>query len=400
MPTFLYTARDKGGEKIKGKVEAKSREVAANILRERNFFIVSLRESGETSFSELRDLFNKVKKDDIVNFTRQLATMINAGLPLIQAFNILEAQSPPAMQKIVRSLQREVEGGANLGNALAKQGKTFDKVYVSLVQAGEAAGALDTILSRLADTLEKQKEFRSKTQGALIYPVIVMVAMVIVAIVMMIFVVPKMTEMYADFGADLPGATQLLIDISAFFANQWYIVAGLAFLGFFVFRAWHKTPQGQYNFDKFLLRVPVMGNLRQKILVTEFSRTLSLLVSAGISLLEALDITIGGIDNQVYRQAVQIARQDVEKGRSLSNSLSKAGVFPVLLPQMVSVGEETGQLDDVLQKLATYYERESEYAIKGLTTALEPLIMIVLGLGVGFLIVAIVLPIYNLTSQF
>lgn len=400
MPTFVYAARDNKGQKVKGKVEAKTREVAANILRERGMFIVSLRESGETGFSEFQNTFARVKKDDIVNFTRQLATMINAGLPLIQAFTVLENQATPAMRKVIRSLQREVEGGANLGAALAKQGKIFDKVYISLVQAGEAAGALDTILNRLADTLEKQKEFRSKTKGALIYPAIVMVAMGIVAVVMMIFVVPKMTDMYEDFGAELPGPTQLLIDVSDFMSQQWYVVVGLIFLAGFIFRAWHRTPQGQYQFDRFQLRLPVFGNLRQKVLVTEFSRTLSLLISAGISLLEALDIVIGGIDNLVYRRAVEEARRDVEKGRPLSRSIERSGVFPVLLPQMISVGEETGQLDDVLNKLATYYERESEYAVKGLTTALEPLIMIVLGLGVGFLIVAIVLPIYNLTSQF
>ncbi len=400
MPTFVYVARGQNGQKVKGKVEAKSEVVAANILRERNFFIVSLRASGSTGLAEFQNLFARVKTDDIVNFTRQLATMINAGLPLIQAFHILENQSSPAMQKVIRALQRDVEGGSNLGAALAKQGKIFDKVFISLVQAGEAAGALDTILMRLADTLEKQKDFRSKTKGALIYPIIVMIAMLIVAVVMLIFVVPKMTAMYEDFGADLPGPTQVLINISNFFATQWYIVLGFVFLGGFVFRAWHRTAQGQYQFDQLLLKVPVFGNLRQKVLVTEFARTLSLLVSAGISLLEALDIVIGGIDNLVYRRAVQEARQDVEKGRSLSHSLEKSAVFPVLLPQMVAVGEETGQLDEVLTKLATYYERESEYAIKGLTTALEPLIMIVLGIGVGFLIVAIVMPIYNLTSQF
>jgi type IV pilus assembly protein PilC len=400
MPTFVYSARDIQGKKIKGKVEAKAKEVAANILRERKLFIVSLHESGDTGLAEIQNAFARVKSDDIVNFTRQLATMINAGLPLIQAFSVLENQSSPAMSKVIRSLQRDVEGGANLGVALGKQGKIFNKIYISLVQAGEAAGALDTILNRLADTLEKQKEFRSKTKGALIYPGIVMTAMGIVAVVMMIFVIPKMTEMYTDFGAELPAATQLLIDLSDFFSQQWYIPAGFVFLFAFVFRSWHRTKTGAYQFDRFLLRVPVYGNLRQKILVTEFARTLSLLISAGISLLEALDIVIGGIDNLVFRRAIEEARADVEKGQALSRSIEKSAVFPILLPQMIAVGEETGKMDDVLTKLATYYDRESEYAVKGLTTALEPLIMIVLGLGVGFLIVAIVLPIYNLTSQF
>lgn len=400
MPQFVYAGRDQAGKKVKGKVEAKTKEIAATILRQKGFFIVSITDSSESVFNELQAATSKVKKDDVVNFTRQLATMINAGLPMIQAFAILDAQAKPAMKKVIKRLQRDIEGGANLGDSLAKQGETFDTVYIALVKAGEAAGALDTILNRLADTLEKQKEFRAKTKGALIYPGIVFTAMIAVMLIMMIFVVPKMTELYSDFDADLPGATQFLIDFSNFLRNQWYIMAGAIFLIWFLLRSWKKTNQGRYEWDKMMLRVPVFGQLRQKILVTEFSRTLSLMISAGISLLQALDIVKEGLDNEVYRQAVVQAKLDVEKGKQLSKSLDKQGLFPLLLPQMVLVGEETGQLDDVLTKLAKYYESETETAIKGLTTAIEPMIMVVLGLGVGFLIIAIVMPIYNLTSQF
>lgn len=400
MPQFVYTARDQSGKKVKGKVEAKAKEVAASILRQRGFFIVSLSDHSDSTLAQLQAMTSKVKADDVVNFTRQLATMINAGLPLIQSFTILEAQAKPAMRKVVRVLQRDIEGGMNLGDALGKHPKVFDTVYIALVKAGEAAGALDTILNRLADTLEKQKDFRTKTKGALIYPGIVFSAMIVVMLIMMIFVVPKMTALYDDFGADLPFATQLLMDMSNGLRSKWYILAGFAFLFVFVLRAWKRTPQGLYQYDTFMLRLPIMGPLRQKILVTEFSRTLALMITAGISLLQALDIVVGGLDNEVYRKAVVLARADVEKGRPLSRSLEKQVLFPILLPQMVAVGEETGKLDDVLEKLARYYESESEAAIKGLTTALEPLIMVVLGVGVGFLIIAIVMPIYNLTSQF
>ncbi len=400
MAQFVYNARDAAGKKVKGKVEAKSKDVAASILRTRGFFIISLSDHNEGTFAELQALTSRIQKDDVVNFTRQLATMINAGLPLIQALTILEAQAKPAMRKVVRRIQRDIEGGANLGEALGKHTKVFDTVFVALVRAGEAAGALDTILNRLADTLEKQKEFRAKTKGALIYPGIVFTAMVIIMFVMMIFVIPKMASLYEDFDAELPFMTQLLINMSNFMSQKWYILAGFAFLIGFVIRSWKKTPQGRYQYDTFMLKMPVMGPLRQKMLVTEFARTLSLMISAGISLLQALDIVVGGLDNDVYRQAVVQARQDVEKGRPLSRSLEKQVLFPMLLPQMVAVGEETGQLDDVLEKLAKYYESETETAIKGLTTAIEPLIMVVLGVGVGFLIIAIIMPIYNLTSQF
>jgi type IV pilus assembly protein PilC len=400
MPQFVYVGRDQAGKKVKGKVEAKTKEIAATILRQKGFFIVSVTDSSESIFNEFAAATSKIKKDDVVNFTRQLATMINAGLPMIQAFSILDAQAKPAMKKVVKRLQRDIEGGSNLGDALGKQKETFDTVYIALVKAGEAAGALDTILNRLADTLEKQKEFRAKTKGALIYPGIVFTAMIVVMLIMMIFVVPKMTDLYSDFDAELPAATQFLIDFSGFLRNQWYVLGGAIFLVWFMLRSWRKTAQGRYEWDKMMLRVPVFGALRQKILVTEFSRTLSLMISAGISLLQALDIVKEGLDNEVYRQAVSQAKLDVEKGKQLSKSLDKQGLFPLLLPQMVLVGEETGQLDDVLTKLAKYYESETETAIKGLTTAIEPMIMVVLGLGVGFLIIAIVMPIYNLTSSF
>jgi len=400
MPQFAYQARDLQGRKLTGKVEAKSQQSAAAILLEKKLLIISLHEKNESAFSELNASLAKVKDDDIVNFTRQLATMINAGLPLLKAFSILEGQSKPAMRKVIRRLNRDIEGGANFGDSLTKEKKTFSPVYISLVQAGEAAGALDTILVRLADTLESQKEFRAKTKGALIYPVIVLVAMLGVIIIMMIFVIPQMTAMYEDFDADLPAPTKILMDVSSFFVNYWYVLLAGTIALVFAFRKWVTTKRGRQQYDRWILKIPIMGPLRQQILSTEFSRTMSLMVSAGISLMEALEIVARGMENVIYRDAVMVARQDVEKGKPLSQSLLRQAVFPELVSQMIAVGEETGRLDDVLQKLATYYESESEHAIKGLTTALEPIIMVVLGLGVGFLMVAIIMPIYGLTSQF
>lgn len=400
MPQFLYTARDAKGTRVKGKVEAKNRDIAANVLREKGLFIVSLQDHSESSFAVLRAKFGGIKQDDIVNMTRQLATMINAGLPLIQSFTILESQATPALKKVLRMVIRDIEGGANLGNALKKHPSVFTRIYISLVEAGEAAGALDKILNRLADTLEKQKEFRAKTKGALIYPGIVFTAMLVVVVVMMVFVIPQMTELYSDFGADLPVPTQILINMSDFMRNSWYVFVAAIAGGFVLFNMWVKTEAGRFRFDRFKLKIPVMGPLQQKMLVTEFSRTMSLMITAGISLLQALEIVKTGLDNQLYRLAVEEASSDVEKGKSLSSSLEKQNIFPLLLPQMVAVGEETGQLDDLLTKLAVYYEAETEHAIKNLTTAMEPIIMVVLGVGVGFLIVAIIMPIYSLTSQF
>ena len=400
MAQFAYQARDSQGRRLAGKVEAKNKKAAAAVLTEKNLLIISIHEKNESLLNEATAAMSKVKTDDIVNFTRQLATMINAGLPLLKAFSILESQSKPAMRKVVRKLNREIEGGSNFGDALAKQSDTFSSVYIALVQAGEAAGALDTILLRLADTLETQKEFRAKTKGALIYPAIVMIAMLIVAVVMMIFVIPQMMALYEDFDADLPAATQILMDISNFFATRWYILLIGTVIAVIAFRSWVKTKRGRRQYDALILRFPVFGPLRKKTISTEFARTMALMVSAGISLLESLQIVARGMNNVLYHDAIMKAREDVEKGRPLSQSLSRQDIFPELVPQMIAVGEETGRLDDVLTKLANYYESEAEHAIKGLTTALEPLIMIVLGLGVGFLIIAIIMPIYGLTSQF
>ncbi len=400
MPLFNYSAKNERGEGVKGKVEAQTLQQAAAILRGRNLLVVTVRPVTSESFSFLKTMFMGVKQDDIVNFTRQLSTMITAGLPLTQALGILEQQEKPAMIKLVSDIKAEIEGGSTFAAALGKQSKVFSRVYIQLVRAGEAGGVLDEVLLRLADNMEKDKEFRAKTKGALIYPVIVVIAMVIVALVMMIFVIPKLTEMYTDFGAELPLATRLLIDTSHLVANFWWVLGLAAIAGSAALRSWRKTHAGQVAYDTFLMKIPVFGVLRQKVILTEFARTLALLIGAGISLLQALEIVSDAMNNIVYREALNDAAKQVEKGVSLAQALSQHQIFPPLLSQMVSVGEETGKLDDVLLKLSTYFQSESEHAIKNMTTALEPMIMIVLGVGVGVMVIAIIMPIYNLTSQF
>lgn len=401
MALFRYTVKNQHGETVKGKVEARSESQAAAVLRTRGLLVIRVQPLNDESFTAIKEMLMGVKYDEVVTFTRQLSTMVTAGLPLTQAMSILNQQSKPAMSRMIGELQREVEGGSTFAKALAKFPRVFSRVYVQLVLAGETGGVLDEVLDRLADNMEKDKDFKAKTKGALIYPVIVVIAMIIVAFIMMVFVIPKLTEMYKDFGADLPFATQLLIDISTFVANFWwlFIVGGIG--GSFVFRRWLKTRSGRIAFDRLLLKIPVFGELRSKVTLTEFARTLSLLLGAGISLLQALEIVSEASNNILYREALQDAAKQVEKGISLSQAIAKYGnLFPPILSQMIAVGEETGKLDDVLLKLSVYFESESEHAIKNLTTALEPMIMIVLGLGVGLMVIAIIMPIYNLTSQF
>jgi len=401
MALFKYAVKNQHGETIKGKVEARSESQAAAVLRTRGLLVISVRPLNDESFLFLKEMVTGVKYDEVVTFTRQLSTMITAGLPLTQSLSILSQQSKPAMTRMVSELQREIEGGSTFSKALTKFPRAFSRVYVQLVFAGETGGVLDEVLDRLAENMEKDKDFKAKTKGALIYPVIVMIAMIVVAFIMMVFVIPKLTEMYKDFGADLPFATQLLIDISSFFANFWWLIIAGGVVSGFLFRRWVKTHSGQVMYDRFLLKVPIFGVLRAKVTLTEFARTLSLLLGAGISLLQALEIVSEASNNILYREALQDSAKQVEKGIPLSQAITKySTLFPPILAQMIAVGEETGKLDDVLLKLSVYFQSESEHAIKNLTTALEPIIMIVLGVGVGMMVIAIIMPIYNLTSQF
>lgn len=399
MLRFKFKAKTIDGVSRKGVVEAQSLAAAADVLRSQKLVILNMQELkvGDVGIFSFMD---KVKFEDIVNFTRQLSTMIAAGLPLTDALSILQVQTKPALQKRVAEVLKAIEGGSTFADALAGQEDVFSKVYVSLVRAGESAGVLDTILVRLADNLEKQREFQAKTKGALIYPVIVLIGMTVVGFVMMIFVLPKLTAMYDDFQVELPTVTKILIGFSNLLVKVWYLIVIGVFVGLNALRVWRKTKSGAMIIDKMLLKLPIFGKIRKMTLMAEFSRTLALLVSAGVALVEGLNIVREVLNNEVYEQALTQVGRDVEHGNALAVSLAKHEAFPMIVPQMVSVGEQTGKLDDVLTRVAGYFEMESEHAIKNLSTAMEPLIMVILGLGVGFLVVAIIVPIYNLTSAF
>lgn len=399
MQRFSFRARTDEGKVRKGVVEATSREAAAQILRDQKLYIVDLHDQG-VGWQSYFSFANKVKYDDIVNFTRQLSTMISAGLPLTDALTILQVQTSPALQTKIEDVQRSIEGGSNFADALSAHNDVFSNVYIALVRAGESAGVIDTILARLADNLEKQREFRAKTKGALIYPVIVLIGMTLVGAVMMIFVLPKLTIMYEDFDAELPLITTVLIGFSSFLAKFWYLFIVIIFGFLFVLRKWRATKLGALKYDEFMLKLPIFGVIRERVILAEFTRTLALLISAGVPLVDGLKIVSEVVDNRVFSDAMQAVTKDVEKGNPLAIALARHESFPILVSQMVSVGEQTGKLDEILERIAGYFEKESEHAIKNLSTAMEPIIMVILGVGVGFLIVAIVVPIYNLTSVF
>ena len=398
---YEYKARKEDGSVATGSVEAVSEKQAVRMIRSRGWLLVSIKEKREGDLTQLIQKFEKVKSDDVVGFTRQLSTMVGAGLPLTEALSILEVQSSQAMSRLVTEIRQEVEAGNSLSDALEESGSdVFSKVYIALVRAGESAGVLDEILMRLANNMEKQREFKQNIKGAMIYPIIVLVGMVVVGIIMMIFVVPKMTAMYKDFGATLPLPTQILIGLSDFLVNFWYIlvilVGGLAY---FVYK-WSKTEVGALLIEKAIFDIPIIGPLRKKVILAEFARTMSLLIGAGISILEALRIVSDAVGSRIIRMRLEEAAGEVEKGRPLGIVLAKFEEFPPILPQMLSVGEQTGQVAEILTRIADYFEQESEVGVNALSTAIEPIIIVIMGIGVLFLVMAVIMPIYNLTSQF
>lgn len=398
MKKYGYKAINDKGKKIEGVVEAQDAKGAARLLRARNFFIISIAPQKDSFFPKVG--LRRVSLEDKVNFTRQLSTMLNSGLALAEGLSILEFQASPAMGKVISEILNEIEGGSNFASALAKEPKIFDKVYISLVQAGEAAGILDVILNRLAENLENSKNLRSRVKSAMIYPVIVIIGMVVVSLIMLVFVIPRLMSFYQEFQAQLPLPTRIFLTLSGLVRTYWWFGLILTGAAVYSYRFFSHFPSFKKRYDQINFRIPVFGKIRQQIMLAEFTRTLGLLVGSGVLLVDALNIVKDSFGSPVYKEALTKATKEVEKGFPLSYSLAQTEVFPPMIPQMISVGEETGKLDEILGRVANYFDQEAEILVKGLTTAIEPFIMILLALGVAFLVIAVIMPIYNLTSQF
>lgn len=398
---WKYIAKDFSGRTIKGVVESTNANGVAGSLREQKLVPISISPAGGLGFS-LKSAKGKIGIAELSTFTRQLATMITAGLPLTDALNLLKVQSGPVLAKVVGVVLTDVQSGMALSTAMAKHPQIFSKVYVALVKAGEAAGVMETILVRLAESSEKSREFRSKVAGAMIYPVIIVIGMIGVTALMIIVVIPKISALYADFNTELPFATKFLIAISGV-ASKPTVLAIIGVLLTVVILGvgrYLKSAVGRLQWDSIAYKIPVMGGLSKEVMLTELTRTLSLLIGAGISVVEALNIVAGAVGNVVVEKDIRRISSQVEKGFPVSISFSESPIFPTVIGQMAAVGEETGKMDDVMIKLSRYFESESEQKVKGLTTAIEPIILIVLAVGVGFLMYAIVMPIYSITNKF
>ncbi len=399
MNTYKYKARDREGKVVTGEVEAPTEEAAARLIRKRGYVVLSLK-SPLASLSAIQSRFrSRVSASDLAIFTRQLATMINAGLPIVEALSILRMQSKQSMQNVVSQVLADVEGGQSLSSAVGRHPKVFSPTFIALIKAGETGGVLDKVLTRLADNLERQQEFRGKVKGALIYPAIIVVGMVIVSLIMVVFVIPRLTSLYEQFDAELPLTTRILTGVSGLVIKFWPIFIALGGGAAWGYNVYSKTKAGKRKLAEILFKVPIMGDLQKEILLTELTRTLSLMIGAGVPILEGLAVTSGVINNVIIAEALDEAAKQIEKGFPISYSFAKhPDAFPYILSQMIAVGEETGKMEEVLTKVSHIFEVDSEQKVKALTASIEPIIMIVLGVGVAFLVVSVILPIYNLTT--
>lgn len=398
MSIFTYTAKNISGKTVAGSVDARSKEVAVDLLKGQRLVVIDIQEKKEGILDQLK-LFRGVPQGEVVTFTRQLSTMISAGLPISRALEVLSNQSSnERFRKIIQEILRAVEGGASLSMALSLHPDVFPNTYQSLVRAGESSGKLDIILKRLADNMEATRELDSKFKSAMIYPTIVFMAMIGVFIILMIFVIPKLAEMYENLDVELPLTTQFMINFSSFMVRYVYVLLVVGTIIILAIRSYMKSEKGKEVMSEIISKLPVFGKIVKQKDYASFSRTLSLLINSAVPIVEALHIVSTVMSNQTFRKAVLAAADSVEKGSALSEYFRTTTIFPPILAQMSNVGEETGKMDEVLERVAIYYEGEVDHLVKGLSAALEPIILVMLGAMVGFLIVSIITPIYKITS--
>ena len=403
MPVYQWEGRTAQGKVMKGEMEAASLEAVFARLRSQriqpNPALVKEKGKGLGREINIPGLGPTVKAQDVMMFTRQFSTMIDAGLPIVQSLDVLFEQTDNKVFKdIIRSVRKDVAGGATLADALSKHPKAFDDLYVNMVRAGEAGGVLNTILNRIALFIEKSNRLKKKVKGAMIYPATIVVVAVGVVTILLLFVIPVFAELYGGMGKALPVPTQITINLSDWFrANFLYVIVGIV-LAVIGIRFYGKTPQGRLVIDGFLLKLPIFGDLLRKVAVARFSQNMSILLASGVPILEGLAITARTAGNKIIEMAIMDARISISEGKTVAEPLEKSGVFPPMVCQMVAIGENTGALDSMLKKVGEFYEEEVDNAVANLTALMEPVIMVVLGIVLGGLVISMYLPIFQLGS--
>ncbi len=395
MAIFLWEAKTKQGQPKSGELDVANKDIATASIRRQGLIEIKVKKKP----IEIEIFPEKVVDKDISIFFRQLSTMINAGLPLVQCFELAErGAEKKSLVKLLKGIRTELEGGSPLGETLRKFPKEFDRLTCSLVEAGEQGGILDSILLRLCTYKEKALALKSKIKSAMVYPAAILVVSFIVTSVLMIFVIPVFSEMFSSFGAELPGPTKIAMAISDIFVEYWYIVLFAPFVLVYAIKAIYKTPQGHYQLDKLLLNLPVIGNVLRKGAVARFCRTFSTLSAAGVPILESLDTVAETSGNVVIEEVILKTKDSISQGMTLTAPLEASGVFPVMVTQMISIGEQTGSLEEMLSKIADFYEEEVDTAVDNMTALMEPLIMAFLGVVIGGLVIAMYLPIFQMAS--
>ncbi len=399
MPVYRWTGTNRAGKKVKGQMEAPDAEAVSLALRRQRIEPIKVKAAPKDLFENVAFMQPKVKEKDIVLFTRQFATMIDAGLPLVQCLDILAGQTDNrTFKKMLRQIKGDVEGGSTFADALKKHPKTFDELFVNLIAAGEVGGILDTILNRLSAYIEKAMKLKKKVKGAMVYPMVVMVIAVAVVAVLLIFVIPIFQKMFEDFGGALPAPTQLVVDMSEWF-RRWVFLIFLVVIGIIIgFGRFYRTRRGRVIVDDLMLKIPVLGDLIRKVAVARFTRTLGTMIQSGVPLLDGLDIVAKTAGNKTIEAAIFKTRASIAEGRTIAEPLGESGVFPSMVVQMIAVGESTGALDTMLNKIADFYDEEVDAAVEALTSLIEPFMMVFLGGTIGGLVVAMYLPIFKIAG--
>jgi len=398
MPSYEWKGRDRHGAAQSGVLIGDSKDAVVAALRRQQIVVTTVKEKGKEI--ALPKFGGGIRSKDIAIFTRQFSVMIDAGLPLVQCLDILgQQQENKALQKIILQVRQDVEAGSALAEAMRKHPQAFDDLYVNMVAAGEAGGILDTILQRLAKYIEKAVKLRTQVRSALMYPIAVIAIAIIVVYVILWKVIPVFATLFEGLGTSLPWLTQVVVNISNFLGQFWWLIFLVVFGGAFALRQYYQTDAGRYQIDKVLLRTPVFGGLLRKIAVARFCRTLATLLSSGVAILESLDITARTSGNAVLEEAILHVRKEVEEGKSLAEPLTRTQQFPPMVCQMIGVGEQTGAMDAMLSKIADFYEDEVDAAVDGMLALMEPILITFLGVVIGTIVVAMYLPMFTLISE-
>lgn len=400
MKKFKYSARDVNGKVVEGEIEARDPNAVADILHDRGLIVVTIKEGMGIDWEKLNEInIGGIPMKDKVVFMRQMATMVGAGLPLTRSLEIMVQQaSNPLFKRVLANVLKSIQSGKTLANSFREQEDVFDEITLNLIEAGEESGNLEIVLTKLAVELEEKNALGSKIKSAMIYPAIILLIIIAVIVLMMFVLVPSMAEIYQDFDAELPFATRALMSMSDFFVNYWWAVLTVLLVLVVGIKYYLDTPKGKRNFDKLVLKVPVIGGIVSKMQLSQFTRILSLLLSSGLSIIKAIELTASSLGNEMFRDTLMEAKDEVEKGGPLAIPIARSEYYPLLVSSMIAVGEETGEIDTVLAKVSEYYKDEVNTATENLSSLLEPVFLIIMGLAIGFIAMAVYMPMFQLSS--